>query len=92
MEAKNKTLLDQIIQIAFPQLKTLNYKITEYSLNSNFSFKFDNLSHFIEFLKQHQSIEEQEVILLENTLNDVNLQPTSFFYINFFEENPEISL
>ncbi len=87
MEDKNKPILDQIIQTAFPQLSTLNYKITEYSLNTAFSFKFDNLNHFIEFLKQHQSIEEQETELLENTLKDVNLQPTSFFYINFFKEN-----
>lgn len=92
MEDKNKPIVDQIIHTAFPQLSTLNYKITEYSLNSDFSFKFDNLSHFIEFLKQHQSIEELETELLENTLKEFNLQPTSFFYINFFEENPEISL
>ncbi|WP_432672168.1 hypothetical protein [Flavobacterium sp. SM2513] len=87
MEDKNKPVLDQLIRKAFPQVSTLTYKITEYSLNTAFSFKFDNLEHFVEFLKQHQSIEEQETELLENTLKDLNLQTHSFFYINFYEEN-----
>ena len=85
MEDINKPVLDQIIRKAFPQVSTLNYKITEYSLNTAFSFKFDNLAHFIEFLKQHLPVEEQETELLENTLKDLNLQTHSFFYINFYE-------
>lgn len=87
MEDKNKPILDQLIQKAFPQVNSLHYKITEYSLNTTFSFKFDNLAHFIEFLSQHQPIEQQETALLENVLKDLNLQPESFFFINFYEEN-----
>ena len=87
MEDKKKPILDLLIKNAFTQISSLNYKFTEYSLNTAFSFKFDNLAHFIEFLKQHQSVEEQETEFLENTLKDLNLQPQSFFYINFYEEN-----
>ena len=87
MEDKNKPILDQLIRKAFPQINTLNYKITEYSLNTTFSFKFDNLAHFIEFLSQHQPIEQQETALLENVLKDLNLQPNSFFFVNFYPEN-----
>jgi hypothetical protein len=53
MEDKNKPVLDQLVQNTFKKLHHLEYKITEYSLNNPFSFKFDNLSQFIEFLGKH---------------------------------------
>ena len=53
MEDKNKPVLDQLVQNTFKKLHHLEYKITEYSLNNPFSFKFDNLSQFIEFLRKH---------------------------------------
>lgn len=92
MEDKNKPILDQLIQKAFPQISQLNYKITEYSLNSAFSFKFDNLDHFVVFLDKNQSIEAQHLDLLKNTLKDLNLRTNSFFYINFFEEDDALKI
>lgn len=86
MEDHNKTLLDEIIYGAFQKLHGLNYKITEYSLNSAFSFKFENLSHFIEFLKQNEVFENDKQAFLETIMNDLNLKLDSFFYVNFFEE------
>jgi hypothetical protein len=86
MEDKNKPVLDQLVQNTFKKLHHLEYKISEYSLNSPFSFKFDNLSHFIEFLGQHQPVEEPQKVLLENMFSELNLKPESFFYINFFEQ------
>ncbi len=85
MEDRNKTLLDEILYTAFQQLHGLNYKITEYSLNSAFSFKFENLSHFIEFLKQNEPINNDKQAFLEIMMNDLNLKLDSFFYVNFFE-------
>ncbi|CAM4028572.1 hypothetical protein FLAN108750_06070 [Flavobacterium antarcticum] len=85
MEDYNKPVLDEIIRNAFPKVNHFQYKITEYSLNSTFSFKFENLSHFIEFLKQHQSVTDEEIALLENSLKELNLQSHSFFFVNFFE-------
>lgn len=90
MEDKNKPVLDQLIRNAFTQINTLNFKFTDYSLNTAFSFKFDNLSHFVEYLKQHQTIETQETTLLENALKDLNLKPDAYFYINFFEGELDI--
>ena len=87
MEDINKPILDQLIHTAFAKICNLKYKITEYSLNTLFSFKFDNLDHFTEFLQQHQSVDEEEFLLLQNTLKDLNIKSDSFFYINFFEEN-----
>lgn len=89
MEDKNKPVIDHLIREAFPQVNSLIYKITEYSLNSTFSFKFDNLAHFVEFLSQHQPIEQQQIAILENTLKDLNLQTNSFFFVNFYEESKD---
>ena len=86
MEDKNKPVLDQLIRNAFTQINFLNYKFTDYSLNTAFSFKFDNLSHFVEYLSQYQTIGTPESTLLENALKDLNLNCNSYFYINFYEE------
>lgn len=86
MEDINKPVLDQVIRKGFPQLNELQYKFTEYSLNSEFSFKFDNLLHFVAFLKQKNEVSAQEITLLSTVLKDVNLEPSSYFFINFYEE------
>lgn len=85
MEDLNKPTLDQLIKTAFPQVNTLKYTFTEYSLNTTYSFKFDDLAHFIAFLKQNQNIGVQEIALLDNMLKDQNLKIDSFFFVNFFE-------
>lgn len=86
MEDINKPILDQVIRKGFPQLNELHYKFTAYSLNSEFSFKFDSLIHFVTFLKQKNEVTEEQIALLETALKDVNLAPTSYFFINFFTE------
>lgn len=85
MEDINKPVIDQLIKKAFAQINTLKYNFTEYSLNTTYSFKFDNLPHFIEFLQQHQTVGEQEKMLLEKMLKDLNLQTHSYFFVNFYE-------
>lgn len=85
MENLNKPILDQLIKTAFPQLSSFKYSFSEYSLNTSFSFKFDNLDHFIAFLKQHQPVRNEEILLLENVLKDLNLQTHSYFFVNFYE-------
>lgn len=85
MEDLNKPILDQIIQKGFPQVEELDYKFTEYSLNSDFSFKFESLQHFVAFLQQKAEISDEQITLLETALKDVNLDIHSFFFVNFFE-------
>lgn len=91
MKDINKPILNQLIRSAFPQVGQFSYKITEYSLNAMFSFKFDSLAHFTTFLQEHHTVSEQEHLLLQNTLKDLNLEPNSFFYINFFEEDKPLT-
>ena len=78
--------LDELIRKGFPQVKDLSYKFTTYSLNSPFSFKFESLSHFIVFLKEHQNMDEPERLLLENFFKELHLPTQTFFYVNFFDE------
>lgn len=63
--------------------KKLDFKITEYNLNTDLSFKFDNVEDFKEFLRSMNSGINEERI--ENTLNDFNIDSNKFFYVNFFE-------
>lgn len=73
--------------------KPLDFKITPYSLNTKLSFKFDNLAHFVEFLRLHdtQSIEEKTAAL-QATLNELGLDSNEFFYVNFFEKDKEVEM
>ena len=83
MEDKNKPILDELIKNAFPQVRFSSYKITQYSLNTKFSFKFDSLAHFTNFIHQHQSLSEKNRELLRQLIQDSNIEPDSFFTLIF---------
>ena len=93
-----KTYLDTLVAEGFPQLteqvggevRALDFKITPYSLNTKLSFKFDNLDHFIEFLKLHDNRDvEKKTAVLQATLFDLGLDVKEFFWVNFFERVDE---
>lgn len=92
MEDLNKPVLDRLIHNGFSQLTEYEYKFTEYSLNSIFSFKFDNLNHFISFLELDAETDTQEITLLEKMFKDLGLDPNSFFYINFYDKDEALGL
>lgn len=64
--------------------KKLDFKITEYNLNTDLSFKFENVEDFKNFLKSRKTEINEERI--ENALNDLNIDANSFFYVNFFDQ------
>ncbi|HEU0135847.1 MAG TPA: hypothetical protein VFQ50_01010 [Flavobacterium sp.] len=70
--------------------KELDFKITPYSLNTSLSFKFDSLSHLVEFLKMSQTITDEKTALLKNSLMELDIDPNDFFYVNFFEKGKEV--
>ncbi|MBF6609310.1 MAG: hypothetical protein ITG00_11345 [Flavobacterium sp.] len=72
--------------------KTLDFNITPYSLNTPLSFKFDNLPHFIEFLKMSQKVSDEKIELMRATLQELDLDESKFFYVNFFEKNKEVEM
>ena len=96
-----KIIADALIREGFHTLtekkeqqgKPLDFRITPYSLNTKLSFKFDNLAHFIEFLKLNDSENiAEKTAVLQTTFNELDLNPDQFFYVNFFERNKEIEM
>ncbi len=96
-----KTILDTLIKEGFYQLpetnpktgKPFDYKITPYSLNTKLSFKFENLNHFIEFLKRaHAATAESHITILQATFVELGLNPEEFFYVNFYEKGKDLEM
>lgn len=72
--------------------KELDFKITEYSLNTSLSFKFESLPHLVEFLKLSQKINDEKIAMLQNTFLELGIDPNNFFYVNFFEKGKELEM
>lgn len=95
-----KLVMSELVSQGFHQLpdgnnkkgKELDFNITNYSLNSKLSFKFDNLSHFMEFLNLSQSVDDDKKKVLEATMFELNIKPTDIFYVNFFEKGKELEM
>ncbi len=93
-------IFNALVQAGFHQLpdaapgtvKPYDFKITPYSLNTGLSFKFENLNHFIAFLKRSENITEEEIVVLQNSFVDLGIDPNDFFYVNFFERGKEAEM
>lgn len=100
MTTEFKNIFETLIKEGFHQLtengtekiKDYDYKITPYSLNSKLSFKFENLEHFIAFLKRSENITPDAESLLHNTLTELNINPADFFYVNFYEKGKDLEM
>ncbi|AWI25235.1 hypothetical protein [Flavobacterium pallidum] len=95
-----KPVLEALIKEGFHQLpdknpgsgKPFDFKITPYSLNTKLSFKFENLEHFIEFLKLSNIQSEEKILLLNNTFIELGLDANQFFYVNFYEKGKDLEM
>jgi len=96
-----KPMLDAMISEGFYQLpdtnpktgKPFDYKITPYSLNTKLSFRFENLDHFLEFLKRGDwNPTEDNVTVLHATFMELGLKTNEFFYVNFFEKGKDLEM
>lgn len=96
-----KPIVDALIKEGFHHLpdrnpetgKAFDYKITPYSLNTKLSFRFENLAHFIEFLKRSElSPGQQTETLLQATFMELGLKPAEFFYVNFYEKGKDLEM
>jgi len=59
------------------------YSITEYSLNTDLSFKFTNLTEFLTFLEIGDDAGKAE--LVKAKVVEAGVNPDSFFYVNFYK-------
>jgi hypothetical protein len=89
MKAEYSQILDALMAQGFHKLQDANfyefdYKITPYSLNTQTSFRFDSLDHFIAFLKLHQADSEKGIEVLHSTFAELGMNPKEFFWVNFF--------
>jgi len=80
----NFKTITEAFEKAGVEVNTADYSLTEYSLNTNLSFRFENLREFLNFLEingrqDNNKAEEISTMLINNAIN-----PDSFFYVNFY--------
>lgn len=64
---------------------TAQYSITEYSLNTNLSFKFSSLTDFLAFLEINKAGDESKAEMIKAKIVEAGVNPDSFFYVNFYK-------
>lgn len=79
----------KIITAAFEQagidVHTAEYSITEYSLNTDLSFKFNNKQEFLEFLNIPETGENARREKVEAVFIEQGIDADNFFYVNFYQ-------
>lgn len=79
---------DEIVQMfkkAGLDVRTAEYNITEYSLNSELSFKFENFDHLIQFLDSYGDASKEAKENINALLVKEGLDPDKPFYVNFYK-------
>jgi hypothetical protein len=67
------------------EITTAEYSITEYSLNTDLSFKFNNLDEFLAFLDFSAREDSGKVEQVNARLLEASIDPDKFFYVNFYK-------
>ncbi|ALM50559.1 hypothetical protein AMR72_17715 [Flavobacterium psychrophilum] len=74
----------QAFEKAGVDVKKAEFSITEYSLNTDLSFKFENLGELLRFLEVSAHSEKFKAI--NAMLVDSGIDPNNFFYVNFYKQ------
>ena len=83
---QNFTTINQAFKDAGIDVATAQYSITDYSLNTNLSFKFSNLAEFLQFLGlDAPSSDFEKVQHIKALFIEAGVDPDNFFFVNFFE-------
>lgn len=91
-----KNIIDSLIKNGFIESETnvkelgkkLDFKITQYSLNTELSFKFNNSEEFITFINfsSTEELDEEKIGLINAMILEQGLDPDDFFYVNFYKK------
>lgn len=91
-----KNIIDSLIKNGFIESEEkvkdlgnkLDFKITQYSLNTELSFKFLNSEDFVNFLNYSSSeeITKAKIDLINAAILEQGLIPDDFFYVNFYKK------
>lgn len=84
MKENFKIISDAFIEAGI-EIKKVEFKITEYSLNTSLSFKFENLDEFFEFLQLSIPADDEKKERITLMLVDEGIDPKDFFYVNFYK-------
>lgn len=84
MEDNFKTIADAFAKNGI-DITTAEYSITAYSLNTQLSFKFDNLDMFLRFLELDRSEDPERAENINSLLAESGIDPNSFFFVNFYK-------
>lgn len=80
----NFTTIKQAFEKAGIDIHKAGFSITEYSLNTKLSFKFENIEEFTAFLglmpSDTKKMEDIKAMIIE-----AGIDPDKFFYVNFFK-------
>lgn len=82
---QNITTIKEAFKKSGIDITTAEYSITEYSLNTDLSFKFNNLDEFLAFLDFSASEDSGKVKQISARLIDSSINPDKFFYVNFYK-------
>ena len=85
IQTANTAELVQMFKKEGVDVRTAEYNITEYSLNSELSFRFENVEELIMFLGTHGDASEQAKENINALLVKEGLDPDKPFYVNFFK-------
>ncbi len=96
MNDNYKNIVDALIKEGFIESEThvknlgskLDFKITQYSLNTSLSFKFHNSEEFISFLNfsSPEELDREKISLINASIMEQGLNPNDFFYVNFYKK------
>jgi|GEM_PF-742563 len=99
MTDKYKDILDAMMAEGFHEITDhtkkgydFDFKITPYSLNTKLSFRFDNLDHFVEFLKRADAYNDKRAEVLNTTFIELGINTSDFFYVNFYTAGKDLEM
>jgi hypothetical protein len=78
------TIKDAFIKAGI-DIPKAEYSITEYSLNTDLSFKFNNADEFIDFLNFNSTEDTSYIERINKVLVEAGIRPDKFFYVNFYK-------
>lgn len=82
---ENFEIIIQAFNKAGIDIPTVEYSITQYSLNTELSFRFENLDEFLLFLNLKSPADDQKINLIKAMIIEEGNDPNNFFYVNFYK-------
>lgn len=80
---ENFKIIIQAFEKAGIDMPTVEYSITQYSLNTELSFRFENLEEFLHFLNLTPD-DNEKITLIKTMMIEEGIEPNNFFYVNFY--------